>query len=301
MKIKWQMVYAPHGTWVDEKGIVVQDGPIGNFRARVGDRRILVVMGSWCASPSEGEPSALGFKPIYLDEITLVPVNIGDQFIEGWEKEPKSNPDRYTLMYLEPQAEPVYILHKHSQYDHEYGGLERLEGEMFHFNSNTCAVNWLRSSVDLMQGNDRDCHGLFRVAAVFGDGEVPFKSEMGKETTEPDHLGMLRAYQRDVKNIKELFASMEGDGRRFGPHTQKTVEEVKRRWFEIIGTYRGAMALADYFFKEQPILQVDIEEDLVSLNFGYTPDDAFVFTVNEVQRKLMVDFVSNNVLEACRY
>lgn len=299
MKIKWKNVYYPMGEWVNEQGEKVE-GPKGNFRARVGDKVILVIMHAVHTPPGHGESSMTGNQPCYLDQITLEPIDIGDAFIDGWHQEPRPNPDRYTLMYLEPQTEPVYILHKHPQYDHEYGGLERLEGEMFHFNSNTCPTNWLRSSVDLLQGNDSDCHGLFRVAAVFGDGEVPFKTIDGEETNEADHLGMLLAHHQDVKNIEELFA-LSDEGKHIGPHTDEEIAEVKRRWFEIVGTYRGAMALADYCFKEQPLIQINIEEDLLSINLGYSPGDAFIIKMDEVQRRLMVDFTSNNILEACRY
>ncbi|GLY59653.1 hypothetical protein Pcaca05_05110 [Pectobacterium carotovorum subsp. carotovorum] len=80
MKVKWQSVYWPIGEWINETGEAVDI--VSGFRAKDGDREILVVMNNNRSSPGHGEPSITAPTPSYIDAASLDSLPAPRDFIE---------------------------------------------------------------------------------------------------------------------------------------------------------------------------------------------------------------------------
>lgn len=80
MKVKWQSVYWPIGKWINEAGEDVDI--VSGFRAKDGDREILVVMNNTTSPAGHGEPRISAPIPAYIDAESLDSLPEPRNFIE---------------------------------------------------------------------------------------------------------------------------------------------------------------------------------------------------------------------------
>lgn len=69
MRVKWRSIYFPIGEWVNDAGDVVDI--VSSFRAKYGDKDILVVMQESMSPAGHGEPSMTAITPTFIDEKIL--------------------------------------------------------------------------------------------------------------------------------------------------------------------------------------------------------------------------------------